>query len=101
MSQRGHSIFVGGFRDDATEQEIYNHFRHCGSIKCVDVPNMRHNRKSRGFAFIEYDVKESVERAIKLNETYFQERKIHVERKRECGTEASTRMKENRNKAVK
>lgn len=76
-----HSIFVKGLPYDASDQEIFNHFRHCGSIRRLSVPRNKLNRqKSRGYAFIEFELKLSVEIALAFNNTWFQERYIKVMR---------------------
>jgi len=66
---------------ETDESEIYNLFSQYGEVVSVSMPINRETSKTRGFAFVEFDKKESAERALddKRN-IYLKGRKLYIQR---------------------
>ncbi|KAB0796884.1 hypothetical protein PPYR_10945 [Photinus pyralis] len=67
-------VFVGNLSYAITEDDIRKHFAKAGNI--VDV---RLSKSSKGFAFVEFKDKTSYEKALSLNHTFLDGRRINVE----------------------
>jgi polyadenylate-binding protein 2 len=75
------SIYVGQVDYEATAEELRAHFSSCGTINRVTImTDARGNAK--GYAYIEFAEKVSVENALKLDDTPFKGRQLKVVPKR-------------------
>lgn len=76
------SIYVGQVDYDATPEELQTHFAQCGTINRVTILCDKFTGKSKGYAYIEFDDKDSVDNAVKLDSTIFKGRQLKVSAKR-------------------
>lgn len=76
------SVYVGNVDYGATAEELELHFHGCGAINRVTILCNRADGHPKGFAYIEFGTKESVETALAMNETLFRGRQIKVLAKR-------------------
>ena len=76
------SIFVGEVDYGATANELHKHFEPCGGINLITIPVDKYSRQPRGFAYIEFVDKPSMENALLLDDSEFRGRKLKVTAKR-------------------
>lgn len=76
------SIYVGNVDYSATAQELEAHFHGCGSINRVTILCDKFTGHPKGFAYIEFGDKDSVQTAMALDESLFKGRQIKVVSKR-------------------
>ncbi|KAL5285318.1 HNRNPA2B1.2 family protein [Megaselia abdita] len=63
-------LFVGGIRDDHDEQCLRDYFEKYGSITLVNIVTEKDSGKKRGFAFVEFDDYDPVDKIVlKKNHT--------------------------------
>ena len=60
------SVYIGNIHRSTTVYDLHYHFSSCGTVKKVSIPV-----NARGYAFIEFQNKESKENALLLNKSYF------------------------------
>ena len=76
------SVFIGNVDYSATAAQLEDHFQGCGRIKRVTILCNKFNGTPKGFAYIEFADKDSVETAKALDESLFRGRQIKVMPKR-------------------
>lgn len=76
------SIYIGQVDYEATVEELKAHFAACGTIHRVTILCDKFTGKPKGFAYIEFVDKASVENALKLDDTPFKGRNLKVLPKR-------------------
>lgn len=76
------SIYIGQVDYEATVEELKAHFAACGTIHRVTILCDKFTGRAKGFAYIEFVDKTSVENALKLDETPFKGRNLKVLPKR-------------------
>ena len=76
------SIYVGNVDYSATAQELEAHFHGCGSINRVTILCDKFSGHPKGFAYVEFGDKDSVQTAMALDESLFKGRQIKVVSKR-------------------
>jgi len=76
------SIYVGNVDYGATAEELEQHFHGCGSINRVTILCNKFDGHPKGFAYIEFTDKDSVQTAMALDESLFRGRQIKVMPKR-------------------
>ncbi|XP_035227781.1 heterogeneous nuclear ribonucleoproteins A2/B1-like [Stegodyphus dumicola] len=57
-------IFVGGLRSEIQESDIREYFSNFGKIRKVDIMMDRNTNTKRGFAFVEFDDYDPVDKAV-------------------------------------
>nr|CAG4638796.1 EOG090X0FQT [Cyclestheria hislopi] len=82
MEVDGRSVFVGNVDYGATAEELEQHFHGCGSINRVTILCNKYDGHPKGFAYIEFADKDSVQTAMALDESLFRGRQIKVMLKR-------------------
>uniref|UniRef100_T1J545 RRM domain-containing protein n=1 Tax=Strigamia maritima TaxID=126957 RepID=T1J545_STRMM len=82
MEVDARSIYVGNVDYGATAEELEQHFHGCGSINRVTILCDKYSGHPKGFAYIEFAEKESVNTAMALDESLFRGRQIKVNSKR-------------------
>ncbi|KAL1132361.1 hypothetical protein AAG570_010317 [Ranatra chinensis] len=78
----GRSIYVGNVDYGATAEELESHFHGCGSINRVTILCNKYDGHPKGFAYIEFADKDSVQTAMAMDESLFRGRQIKVVPKR-------------------
>jgi len=76
------SVYVGNVDYTATAQELENHFHGCGSIHRVTILCDKFTGQPKGFAYVEFSDKDSVQTALALDDSLFKGRQIKVIEKR-------------------
>lgn len=76
-SNKKHSIFVANLSFNSNEVGIKNFFKDCGKI--LDVRIAKKNGKSRGFAHVDFDSKESMDKAMKRKNCRLDGRRLRLE----------------------
>lgn len=82
MDADGRSIYVGNVDYSATAQELEAHFHGCGSINRVTILCDKFSGHPKGFAYVEFGDKDSVQTAMALDDSLFKGRQIKVVSKR-------------------
>ena len=76
------SVYVGNVDYAATATDLEQHFHGCGSVNRVTILCDRFTGTPKGFAYVEFTEKESVENACQLTDSLFKGRQIKVNAKR-------------------
>lgn len=76
------SIYVGQVDYEAAAEEVEEHFRGCGAVNRVTIMCDKYSGQPKGFCFIEFADKESVETAMALDGSLLRGRTIKVMPKR-------------------
>jgi len=82
MEVDGRSVYVGNVDYSATADDLERHFHGCGSVNRVTILCDKYTGHPKGFAYIEFADKDSVETATALDESLFKGRQIRVCAKR-------------------
>ncbi|GLH00763.1 hypothetical protein R5R35_002682 [Gryllus longicercus] len=82
MEVDNRSIYVGNVDYGATAEELEQHFHGCGSINRVTILCNKYDGHPKGFAYIEFAERESVQTAMAMDESLFRGRQIKVMPKR-------------------
>ncbi|XP_062212542.1 uncharacterized protein LOC133913411 [Phragmites australis] len=85
-------IFVGGLRDNVTEDDLTNYFQNFGAITDVVVMYDRITRRTRGFGFVTFDSHEAVNKVLEsrfhdLNGTKVETKKAEPREHAQCQNE--------------
>jgi len=78
----GRSIYIGNVDYSTTPEELQQHFHASGTINRVTILCDKFTGQPKGFAYIEFEDRDSVGNAVLLNETLFKGRQIKVVSKR-------------------
>merc|ERR1712035_20551 len=76
------SIYVGQVDYGATAEELEQHFHGCGAVNRVTIICDKFSGQPKGFAYIEFSEKESVDASMALEGSMFRGRQIKVMPKR-------------------
>ncbi|XP_066438920.1 embryonic polyadenylate-binding protein 2 [Eleutherodactylus coqui] len=76
------SVYVGNVDYGGTAQDLESHFSSCGSINRITILCDKFSGHPKGYAYIEFAEKNSVEAAIAMDESVFRGRIIKVLPKR-------------------
>merc|ERR1719251_310369 len=76
------SCYVGNVDYGATAEELEQHFHGCGSINRVTILCNKYDGNPKGFAYVEFADKDSVDTAMALDDSLFRGRQIKVLPKR-------------------
>merc|ERR1712036_34558 len=76
------SCYVGNVDYGATAEELEQHFHGCGSINRVTILCNKFDGNPKGFAYVEFTDKDSVDTAMALDDSLFRGRQIKVLPKR-------------------
>lgn len=82
MEVDARSVYVGNVDYCATAEELEQHFHGCGSINRVTILCDKYSGHPKGFAYIEFADKDSIQTAMALDESLFRGRQIKVNPKR-------------------
>ncbi|CAL4075274.1 unnamed protein product [Meganyctiphanes norvegica] len=56
-------LFVGGVKDDVEEDDLRDVFSDFGEVSTVSIPTEKESQKKRGFAFVEFEDYDAVDKA--------------------------------------
>merc|ERR1712228_814642 len=76
------SVYIGNVDYAATAEELEQHFHGCGSINRVTILCNKFDGQPKGFAYVEFADKDSVDTAMALDDSLFRGRQIKVMPKR-------------------
>jgi len=76
------SVYVGNVDYAATATDLEQHFHGCGGVNRVTILCDKFSGNPKGFAYVEFTDKDSVEVACQLNDSLFKGRQIKVTPKR-------------------
>lgn len=76
------SIYIGNVNYTATDDDLLELFAACGEIERVKIGVDKWTKKPKGFAYMEFKEKDSVELAITLDGEMLKDRPIKVSHKR-------------------
>ena len=65
------SVYVGNVDYGATAEELEQHFHGCGSINRVTILCNKYDGNPKGFAYVEFADKDSVDTAMALDDSLF------------------------------
>jgi len=82
MEVDARSIYVGNVDYGATAEELEAHFHGCGSVNRVTILCDKFTGHPKGFAYIEFADKDSVQTSLALDDSLFRGRQIKVMPKR-------------------
>lgn len=72
------SIYVGNVDYSTTADDLERHFHGCGSVNRVTILTDKYTGHPKGFAYVEFAEKDSVQIAVALDESSFKGRIIKV-----------------------
>jgi len=78
MEVDGRSVYVGNVDYSATADDLERHFHGCGSVNRVTILCDKFTGHPKGFAYIEFADKDSVQTATALDDSLFKGRQIKV-----------------------
>ncbi|NP_001156572.1 RNA binding motif protein 34 [Acyrthosiphon pisum] len=73
-------IFIGNLPYSIQEDEIWDYFKDCGTISAVRIVRDNATGVSKGFGYVDFETKESVELAMQIKGKKVQNREIRVKR---------------------
>merc|ERR1719245_2138246 len=82
MDVDSRSVYIGNVDYAATAEELEQHFHGCGSINRVTILCNKFDGHPKGFAYVEFTDKDSVQTAMALDDSLFRGRQIKVMPKR-------------------
>ena len=82
MDVDSRSVYIGNVDYGATAEELEHHFNNCGYINRVTILCNKFDMHPKGFAYIEFTDKDSVQAAMALDDSLFRGRQIKVMPKR-------------------
>jgi len=74
------AVILGNLPYKTKENDLHEHFAQCGEIKSVRLIRDRRTGLVKGFGYINFANEDSVELALKLNNSEFLKRKIRVKK---------------------
>lgn len=72
------SVFIGNLPFDVNEDEIRTHFEDCGDVVNVRIVRDRQTSIGKGICYVQFNARECVSLALKLNKSRFQGRELRV-----------------------
>ncbi|KAF9922513.1 Nucleolar protein 12 [Linnemannia zychae] len=84
------SVFVGNLAFDAQEEDLWNFFKDSGDIENVRIIRDSKTNLGKGFAYVQFQDRASVDVALRLHDTKMGTRKLRVIRCKRLEEEAKT-----------
>ena len=72
------SVYVGQVDYSAAPEELHAHFEGCGTVKRVTILCDKFTGHPKGYAYMEFEDEEAVEKAVELNGSEFKGRQLKV-----------------------
>ena len=76
--EKGFKIFVGGIPQDSVKSEIFAYFNVLGKVLNVDIPMNKKKHSIKGFAFVTFEKRESLQMALALQAPCIRNKKIAI-----------------------
>jgi len=76
------SIYVGNVDYSVEAEDLAMHFKQCGEVSRVTIPCNHHTHQPKGFAYVEFEDRKSVENAFEFNGSEFKGRLLVITCKR-------------------
>ncbi|EFA83219.1 polyadenylate-binding protein 2 [Heterostelium album PN500] len=76
------SVYVGNVEYTSTQEDILAYFQSCGTVNRITILNDKTTGHPKGCCYVEFVDRESVQNALVLNDTTFNNRQIKVTAKR-------------------
>lgn len=57
-------MFIGGLKDDVTDNDIWDYFNNYGQVESVDLIKDKITGKNRGFCFVQFDDYDIVDKCV-------------------------------------
>ncbi|CAL4149288.1 unnamed protein product, partial [Meganyctiphanes norvegica] len=73
-------VFVGGVRDDVEENDLIETFSAFGNVLTVSIPVLKDTNKPRGFAFVEFEDYEAVDKAVLHKNIIIKGKRVEVKK---------------------
>ena len=73
------TVFIDGIPYEATEQDIRDFFKTCGTIKSLRLPTWQDTGRLRGYGHVEFSSDVMATKAKELDGTYLKQRYIKIE----------------------
>lgn len=78
---RKRSVFLGGLPFDTEDEELWQFFKECGEIESVRVVRDAKTNVGKGFGYVQFRDRDSVESALELADSKFRDKtKIRINR---------------------
>ncbi|KAJ1933178.1 Nucleolar protein 12, partial [Linderina pennispora] len=74
------SVFIGNLDFEAEEEDLWRHFGTCGSVENVRVVRDATTNLGKGFAYVQFVDRATVDLALKLDGSLLAKRKLRVKR---------------------
>lgn len=74
------SIFIGNLPLKIKDEQVYNHFSSCGTITNIRIIKDSHSGLSKGFAFVTFANKSSLELALQLDGITLEKRPLRIKK---------------------
>jgi len=84
-------MFVGGVKDDTTEEMVRETFAECGEIASVDMIKDRNTGKLKAFCFVTFEDHDSVDKAALIKRFELNGRQVEVKKAQPKGDEGDDR----------
>ncbi|XP_076032292.1 heterogeneous nuclear ribonucleoprotein at 87F isoform X4 [Oratosquilla oratoria] len=73
-------LFVGGIKDDVDDDELREVFSEFGVVTSVSIPTEKESQKKRGFAFVEFDDYDAVDKACLQRGLMIKNKRVDVKK---------------------
>jgi len=73
-------LFVGGIKDDVDEEDLREVFGEFGTVTAVSIPTEKESQKKRGFAFVEFEDYDAVDKACLNKNIMIKNKRVDVKK---------------------
>ncbi|CAL4140563.1 unnamed protein product, partial [Meganyctiphanes norvegica] len=73
-------VFIGGIKEDIEEEELREAFEQFGNITVITIPKEKETNKQRGFAFVEFEDFDSVDKCCLHKKVQLRGRSVEVKK---------------------
>jgi len=73
-------LFVGGLKEDVEEDDLRDEFSQFGVVVAVSIPTEKDSQKKRGFAFVEFEDYDAVDKACVKKDILVRNKRVDVKK---------------------
>ncbi|KAB7496109.1 Heterogeneous nuclear ribonucleoprotein 87F [Armadillidium nasatum] len=73
-------LFVGGLKEDVDEEDLREEFSQFGTVVAVSIPTEKDSQKKRGFAFVEFEDYDAVDKACVKKDITVKNKRVDVKK---------------------